>query len=72
MTQNHVNMMLVLFVEIKLVITQQSKQILQTIAKHKMELTAITISKTGFIRLKIIYLFRLLYSHIIRHSIVTQ
>ena len=72
MTQDLVNMMQVLFVEIKLVIIQQLEQILQTIVKHRMELTAIIALKAGFIRLKIIFLFHLLFNHILRLTIATQ
>ena len=72
MTQDHVNMMQVHFVEIKLVIILQLKQILQIIVKHRMELTAIIALKADFIRLKILFLFQLLFNHILRLTIATQ
>jgi hypothetical protein len=72
MTQDHVNMMQVHFVEIKLVIILQLKQTLQIIVKHRMELTAIIALKVGFITLKILFLFQLLFNHILRLTIATQ
>jgi hypothetical protein len=64
--------MQVLCAEIKLVIVPKLIQILQIIAKHKTVLIVIAILKAGFIRLKIILLFHLLFNHIFRHSIASQ
>lgn len=72
MTQNHVNMMLAHYVEIKLAIIPQLGQIHLVFVNHKMELTAITVLKVGFIRHKTTILFQLLSSHLHLHIIAIQ